>query len=156
MCASCALMGSAWVETSAMVVTFSVLTLTLAKAYGLYILVTGLSGLAAPLRWKAVIDDYQRSPALTYLTAVIVLGVGLTLVSIHSLWTDPVAIIVSLVGWMALVEGVALAAFPDGLMKFGAATVATPGRTRAWAIFAVILGAALLVAGLIGRADVSA
>ena len=33
-----------------MVVTVSLLTLTLAKAYGLYIVVTGLSGLAAPLR----------------------------------------------------------------------------------------------------------
>jgi hypothetical protein len=140
----------------AMVITFSVLTLTLAKAYGLYILVTGLSGLAMPLRWKAVIEDYQRSPALTYLTAVIVLGLGLTLVSVHSLWTDPLAVVVSLVGWIVLVEGLALAAFPDGLMKFGAATVATSGRTRAWAIVAVIAGAALLIAGLIGRADVSA
>ena len=139
-----------------MILTFSVLTRTLAKAYGLYILVTGLSGLAMPLRWKAVIEDYQRSPALTYLTAVIVLGLGLTLVSVHSLWTDPLAIVVSLIGWIVLVEGLAMAAFPDGLMKFGAATVATPGRTRAWAIAAVIAGAALLIAGLVGRADVSA
>jgi hypothetical protein len=34
--------------------------------------------------------------------------------------------------------------------------VATSGRTRAWAIVAVIAGAALLIAGLVGRADVSA
>ena len=138
-----------------MIVTFSVLTLQLAKAFGVYVLVTGLSGLAMPQRWKAVMEDYQRVPGLTYLTAVIVLGVGLALVMIHSLWTDPLAIIVSLVGWIALVEGVALAAFPDGLLKLGLATVATPGRTRAWAIFAVIVGALLLAAGLVGRADVS-
>ena len=139
-----------------MIVTFSVLTLQLAKAFGVYVLVTGLSGLAAPARWKAVMEDFQRSPGLVYLTAVIVLGVGLVLVLAHSLWTDPLAIIVSLFGWIALIEGVALMAASEGLLALGAATVATPGRTRAWAIMAVILGAALLAAGLFGRADISA
>ena len=139
-----------------MIVTFSVLTLQLAKAFGVYVLVTGLSGLAAPARWKAVMEDFQRSPGLVYLTAVIVLGVGLVLVLAHSLWTDPLAIIVSLFGWIALIEGVALKAASEGLLALGAATVATPGRTRACAIMAVILGAALLAAGLFGRADISA
>ncbi len=138
-----------------MILTFSVLTLQLAKAFGLYLLVTGLSGLTAPARWKAVMEDYQRSPGLSYLTAVIVLGAGLVLVMVHSLWTDPLAIIVSLFGWIALIEGVALMAASEGLLKLGAATVATPGRTRAWAIIAVILGAGLLIAGSLGRAEVS-
>ena len=139
-----------------MIVTFSVLTLQLAEAFGVYVLITGLSGLTAPERWKAVLEDFQRSPGLVYLTAVIVVGVGLVLVLIHSLWTDPLAIIVSLFGWIALIEGVSLMAASEGLLKMGAASVATPGRTRAWAIIAVIFGAALLAAGLIGRADISA
>jgi hypothetical protein len=49
-----------------------------------------------------------------------------------------------------------LMAASEGLLKLGAATVATPGRTRAWSILAVILGAGLLIAGSVGRADVSA
>lgn len=139
-----------------MIVTFSVLTLTLAKALGVYVLITGFSGLATPARWQAVMEDYQRSPGLTYLTAVIVLGVGLALVAVHPLWTDPLAMFVSLICWIVLIEGIAMAAFPDGLLKLGLATVATPGWRRGWVVFALSLGAVLLAAGLLGRVDVPA
>ena len=138
-----------------MIITFSVLTLTLAKAYGIYMIAIGLSGLIAPDRWRVVLEDFQKSPGLTYLTAVLVVGFGLAMVMLHSLWTDPLAIVVSLFGWVALLKGVLLMAAPDRLLRLGAATVATPERTRTWAVFAVILGAALLTAGMLGRASPS-
>ena len=135
--------------------TFAVLTLDFAKALGLYIIVTGLAGLFAPDRWKLVMDDYARSPGLVYFTAVLVFGLGLVLVMIHNLWTDPLAIIISLVNWIILVEGICLMALPEALLKLGAAAVASRGVVRVWAIFALIAGAALLAAGLTGHATVS-
>ena len=134
--------------------TFSVTTLDFAKVYGVYILVTGLAGLFAPDRWKQVMDDYARSPGLTYLTAVIVFGLGLVLVTLHNLWTDPLAIIVSLIGWVFLIEGIALTALPEALLKFGAAAVASHGRVRIWAIFALVGGLLLLLAAFTSRASV--
>ena len=138
-----------------MIITFSVLTLTLAKAYGVYMIAIGLSGLTAPDRWRMMMEDFQKSPGLTYLTAVLVFGFGLAMVILHGLWTDPLAIVVSLFGWVALLKGVLLMAAPDGLLRLGVATVATPARTRTWAVFAVILGVALLTAGVLGRAGPS-
>ena len=135
--------------------TFVISTLDLAKAYGVYILVTGLAGLFASDRWKLVMEDYTRSPGLTYLTAAIVFGLGLVLVTLHNLWTDPLAIIVSLIGWIVLIEGVALMALPEALLKFGAAAVASRNTTRIWAIFALIAGALLLFAAFTGRATVT-
>jgi hypothetical protein len=139
----------------AVIITFSVLTLTLAKAYGIYMIAIGLSGLTAPDRWRMVMEDFQKSPGLTYLAAALVLGFGLAMVVLHGLWTDPLAIIVSLFGWVLLLKGVLLMAAPDGLLRLGVATVATPDRTRTWAVVAVILGAALLTAGVLGRASPS-
>jgi hypothetical protein len=138
-----------------MIETFSVLTLQLAKAYGIYVFATGLVGLTAPDRWRLIMEDFQRSPALTYVTAVIAFGLGIALVMLHNLWTDPLAIVVSLVGWVILVEGVLLMAAPEGLMKIGEATVGTPARSRLWAVFALIAGVALLLAGATGRASVT-
>jgi hypothetical protein len=46
-------------------------------------------------------------------------------------------------------------AAPHGLLRLGVATVATPDRTRTWAVVAVMLGAALLTAGVLGRASPS-
>jgi len=100
-------------------------------------------------------EDYTRSPGLTYLTAAIVFGLGLVLVTLHNLWTDPLAIIVSLIGWIVLIEGVALMALPEALLKFGAAAVASRNTTRIWAIFALIAGMLLLFAAFTGRATVT-
>jgi uncharacterized membrane protein len=138
-----------------MIDTFSVLTLQLAKAYGIYVLATGLVGLTAPDRWRLIMEDFQRSPGLTYVTAVIVFGLGIALVMLHNLWTDPLAVVVSLVGWVILVEGTLLMAAPEGLVKIGAATVGTPARSRLWAVFALIAGTALLLAGATGHASAS-
>jgi uncharacterized membrane protein len=138
-----------------MIITFSVLTLTLAKAYGIYMIAIGFSGLTAPERWRMMMEDFQESPGLTYLAAVLVLGFGLAMVILHDLWTDPLAIVVSLFGWVLLLKGVLLMAAPDGLLRLGVATVATPDRTRAWAVVAVIFGAMLLTAGVLGRASPS-
>lgn len=134
--------------------TFAVITLDFAKAYGVYILISGLAGLCAPNRWKLVMDDYAKSPGLTYLTATLVVGLGLVLVSLHNHWTDPLAIIVSLISWIVLVEGILLMALPEALLKVGAASVASRSRVRIWAIFAIIAGLLLLFAALTGRATV--
>ncbi len=135
--------------------TFSLLTLDFAKVYGVYLIATGLSGIAATDRWKLVVEDYARSPALIYLTAVAMLGLGLVLVMAHNLWTDPLAIIVSLVNWIVLIEGIAMMAIPEALLKFGAAAVSSPNIVRIWAVFALIAGALLLAAGLMVHASVS-
>ncbi len=138
-----------------MIHTFSILTLTLVKAYGLYMLVGGLSGLVAPTRWSAVVADYQKSPGLTYLAAVFVFLLGLAMVVVHSLWTDPLAIATSLIGWLVLIEGILLFAVPEGFLRLGASAVSSTGRARFYAAFAVILGVIFLILGMMGRADAS-
>lgn len=135
--------------------TFSILTLQLAKAYGLFIIAAGLCGLFAPDRWRLVIEDFRSSPALTYLSAALVLGLGIALVMAHNLWTDPLAVLVSMFGWISLIEGALLMAVPDAFLRLAGATVSTHGRTRAWAVLALVFGVALLAAGLLGRATVS-
>jgi uncharacterized protein YjeT (DUF2065 family) len=54
-----------------------------------------------------------------------------------------------------LVEGMLLMAAPEGLMKVGEAVVGTPARSRLWAVFALIAGIALLLAGATGHASAS-
>ncbi len=134
-----------------MIETFSILTLTLARALGVYMIAASLGGLVAPRRWAAVLADYERSPGLVLLAAMFAFIVGLVLVSLHNLWTDPLAIVVSLIGWAALVEGIALLAVPGPFIRLGAALV-RPGASRVFAIVTLVLGVLLLIAGLLGRA----
>ena len=132
--------------------TISLLTLRLAEIFGLYMILIGIGGLAAPDRWRAIIDDLNRSPGLVVALGFSVFAVGATLVLIHSIWTDPLAVIVSLIGYVALVEGAMLLAVPSPLIRIGHWST---GFIRTWAIIALVLGLLLFLAGLTGRATVS-
>jgi len=129
--------------------TISVLTLRLAEIIGLYLIVIGIGGVAHPQRWRSIMDDLNRLPGLVITLGFAVFAVGGTLVLVHSVWTDPLAIIVSLIGYVALVEGAMLLAVPGPLIRIGHWST---GFIRTWAVTALLFGLLLFLAGLTGRA----
>ncbi|ETI65371.1 hypothetical protein C100_02365 [Sphingobium sp. C100] len=132
--------------------TISVLTLRLSEAMGLYMILTGIGALASPARWRAVMDDLDRLPGLVMTLGFSVFVVGVAIVVLHSIWTDPLAIIVSLIGYVALIKGALLLAVPGPLLRVGHWSM---GFIRAWAVVALVLGILLFLAGLTGRATMS-
>ena len=66
----------------------------------------------------AMLDEFDRSPALTFVIGFMVFAIGGTLVLVHCLWTDFLAVIVSLMGWIALAEGLLLMIMPGPLLAF--------------------------------------
>ncbi|WDI32362.1 hypothetical protein PUV54_04040 [Hyphococcus flavus] len=134
-----------------MITTSTVLTLSLAKAFGVYMIAGGLSGLLTPDRWKAILDEFNARAGLTYIAGVFVFVLGAAIIMVHNIWTDPLAIIISLVGWVAAAEGLILIAYPDPLLKWSASFV-RPGAVKAFAVFTVVFGVALLVLGVTGTA----
>lgn len=131
--------------------TTTVLTLYLAKAIGLYMIAGGLSGLIAHGRWQTWMADFGPESALTYVTGAFAFVVGVTLIIVHNDWTNLLAIIVTIIGFAAAIEGLILIAFPDPLIRFGT-SLARPGISKIFAVFTLIVGAFLLVGGLVGRA----
>jgi hypothetical protein len=130
--------------------TTSVITLHLCVLLGLYMLAAGIGGLHEGARWRGLIDELERSPGLCYLLAALAFLAGAGMVLLHNFWSDPLAILVTLIGWSALAEGLVLLAFPAAW--FALARLFVP-YLRAVAIAAILLGALLLLAGLTGRAD---
>jgi len=134
-----------------MLIVITTLTLTLAKAMGVYMIAAGLSGFIAPDRWRLILDEFRASAALTYISGAFVFALGVAIVMAHNIWTDPLSIVVSLVGWVALIEGIVLIVMPKPLLDFSGSLL-RPGSTKFFAAFSLILGAVLLLAGLFGRA----
>ena len=135
--------------------TFDVLTLRLATAYGVGIFVVALAAIAGPARFAAAIADFERSAGLTFLGAILAVIVGLGMVMLHNLWTDPTAILVSLLGWVVLAKGVLVLAVPEGLLKLAVAVTSPQGRMRIWGAIMLVLAVVFLVLGLAGRATVA-
>lgn len=134
-----------------MLIVVTTLTLALAKAMGVYMIAAGISGFISPDRWRLILDQFRADAALTYISGAFVFALGVAIIMAHNIWTDPLSIAVTLIGWVAAIEGIVLIVMPKPLLDFSASLL-RPGSTKIFAAFSLILGAVLLLAGLFGRA----
>ncbi len=130
--------------------TLTILTLQLAQAIGLYWLAAGIGLLAVPARMAALIDDFERSPALAMVAGLGAFAIGVAVLIPHHLLYDPLSVIVTLLALVFAIEGLVLIACPQLLLALARRFVV---QARLWAIVSIVLGAAMLLAGLTGRAD---
>ncbi len=132
-----------------MVVTTLPLTLYLAQAIGLYMILVGVSALVRPALWAQVMDEFAASAALPLVTGVFTFALGVTLIFAHSVLTDPLAIAVTAVGWIALLKGAMLIVVPHLSQRLGRWSVRF---IRIWAVLVLVLGLLIGLAGLTGTA----
>jgi hypothetical protein len=129
------------------------LTLHLLVLIGLYELAAGIAGLTGTVSWRSLIDEFDRSPSLTFMTGFIVFVLGAITIIAHNIWTDVLAGIVSLLGWIAAAEGLLLMVVPGPLFALSRQLVI---NQRLVSLLAAAFGLILVLLGLIGRADPTA
>ena len=88
-------------------------TLFLAQIMGVYFVVVGVGALLNPARMKGAMQEAKRSYLLPYFDGAIALVVGLLIVLNHNVWDGLLETLVSLVGWIAVVEGVLMMLLPQ-------------------------------------------
>ncbi len=132
-----------------MLAVSSATTLHLAVLTGAYMLAAGLGGFAKPKLWLDMLENFRANPGLTYLAGVVTFVIGAVMTVLHHHWSDPVAFLVSLFGFAALVEGMIALAFPQFLLRIAEGMLQF---VRPFAIATMAVGAFLLIAGLAGTA----
>ncbi len=126
----------------------AIATETLALVAGLYMLAAGIGLLADPARYGGMMEEFRASGALTYLAAMLALILGAVIVLSHNVWTGPAAILVTLIGWGALIEGLWLLAAPARFLDLVAPLAANARLLRGFGAFTVLLGVVLLAASV--------
>jgi hypothetical protein len=120
-------------------------TATFAILIGLMSIAAGIGGFMRPDEWRRMFDEFEASPGLMLSVAFIAILFGSVVILLHPLWDTWLQILVSIMGWLSFIEGLALLSVPHayiGLIK------PLVGYARAWAIFSLLLGVLLLGAGL--------
>lgn len=122
-------------------------TLVFARVFGPYL---GIAALTAALRGEqtqALLSDFSANPLWSWVLGAFVLLIGLAVVALHNSWANPPAVIISALGWLIVVRGALLMAFPEA---FVSAADAVLGAGPAWRIGFVglaLLGLYLTVVG---------
>ncbi len=89
------------------------ITLFLAQVIGIYFLVAGVGALLNPARMKRAMQEAKRSYLLPYLDGAVALIVGLLIVLNHNVFDGLLETLISLIGWVAVLEGVLMLLLPQ-------------------------------------------
>lgn len=114
---------------------------------GLYALAASAGELRSPNTWWTMLKDFERSPALRFLTGFVALALGAAIYLINP-WrpNDWLAIAVSVAGGIAVAEGLLILAAGERFLRLARALLGRGGR--AWAGFGALFGVATVLVGM--------
>ena len=84
---------------------------------GLMYLAVGLGILLNPQYYKQMFADFKKSVAVMYLGGIFAFAIGFLLITFHNIWVKDVSVIITIVGWMALLKGISILVLPKLMMK---------------------------------------
>lgn len=119
------------------------LTALLAMAFGGYSLAAGFGMLRHP-RWGLnMIDECERSAALRFIIGVVVFTIGTALVLVHPMGSDWLSILVTVLSWVILAEGLVMLAFPGLIWPIAKLLFASSNTI--YALLSIVIGIAFLI-----------
>ncbi len=97
--------------------------------------------------WPALVEQGFRDSALIFESGFPILVAGLAIVRAHNRWESNWPVLVTLLGWLALLGGLSRILFPTRLAPIAVGAVQTPGALPAVAILFLMVGAFLAFKG---------
>mgnify|MGYP000176752315 CR=1 FL=1 len=119
----------------------------LAKLIGTYMVIVAVGFLVNRNIYQRLIDDFSKSPALTYMGAVLAIITGLLIVMVHNVWVISWPVIITIFGWLGLIKGILLVVFPDSVIRLAYIYQRRPGLLTANLIIFLLLGIVLVFKG---------
>ena len=114
---------------------------------GLYALAAGVGEIRSPGGWGVMLKEFERGVAIRYLTGLVTLALGATIYLVNP-WRpdDWLAIVVSVIGGIAIAEGLLILAAGERFLNFGRALLGRGGRV--WAGCSALLGVGMVLVAM--------
>jgi hypothetical protein len=118
-------------------------SLFLAKLIGPVCLVIGLALLINGAAFRALAGDFLNNPALMFLSGVITLPAGLAIVLTHNVWAGDWRILITILGWLAVIGGLIRILAPQRAVAVGRTMLANPSTLHISTGVYLVIGALL-------------
>jgi hypothetical protein len=89
----------------------------IARIISVVYLSAALGGFFSRDYYSRVLDDMYKNAALTFLMGFAAVIFGFLIVQYHNIWTVNWTVLITIMGWLALLRGVVLIAFPRFLQR---------------------------------------
>lgn len=118
----------------------------IAKLLGLSYLVVGLGMLLSGDYYKKAFQSMLKEAGMMYLGGLMALIIGFLIVNAHNVW-EGWPMLVTILGWLALLKGFLLLVFPKGMMEWSAGMLKK--NMNMMSIFVLALGAVFAYFGFL-------
>jgi hypothetical protein len=119
----------------------------LARLIGPVMALVGVSLLANEAAFRKMALEFLRTPALIFFSGMILMPAGLAVVLSHNVWVMDWPVIITLLGWAAVISGAIRVFAPERATKAGKNFLTRKIFTTAAAAIWVVVGAVLCYFG---------
>ena len=116
------------------------------QIFSLVYLTVGVGMLINPGFYKKLFTDFCESAAVMYLGGIMALAIGYLILAFHNTWTKDLSVIITVIGWLALVKGVLILVQPKMMIALTKAML-KENLLKIEAIVVILLGLAFSFLG---------
>ncbi|MBC8377701.1 MAG: hypothetical protein H8E62_00860 [Planctomycetes bacterium] len=109
------------------------------QVFSIVYLSIGLGMLINSDFYKKLLTDLIESAAVMYLGGIMALAIGFLIVAFHNTWTCDLHVIITVIGWLALVKGISILAWPKMMIELSSAVMKGP-FLKIMAVWVIFLG----------------
>ncbi len=96
---------------------------------------------------RDLLSEFTSSEVWPWVTGAFILMGGIAIVAFHQFWQGPAAVIVSVLGWLLVVRGILLIAFPDVFASLADRMIGAVGAWKAVYVVMALVGLYLTYVG---------
>lgn len=89
------------------------LSILIARITSVVYLAAALGAVFSRDYYRRIVDDLFKNAALIYLMGFTAVILGFLIVNYHNIWVKDWTVLITILGWLALMKGVLIIAFPS-------------------------------------------
>jgi hypothetical protein len=122
-------------------------TLFLARLYGVAFVVLGCSMIMNKTYYKHMYKKMLESEIFIFFGGIMALIAGVAIISYHNIWSNPLAAVISLFGWVGVVKGLLLLLLPERVKTDYQNLLKTDELIFGYGVFVLAIGIILMFVG---------
>ena len=123
----------------------------LARLIGPVFLAIGVGMLINAPIYRVLGAQFLQSTALIYLSGLLALPVGIAILLVHNVWVANWRVLITLLGWLAMIGGIFRIVYPQLVQRLGGAIFHLAALPAVGGTVILVLGGVLIYFGYRGK-----
>ena len=123
------------------------------QLFSLVYLAIGIGMLISPDFYKKLFTDFCENAAVMYLGGIMALVIGYLILAFHNTWTKDLSVIITVIGWLALVKGILILVRPKMMIALTKAML-KENTLKIMATWVILLGLAFSFLGFCPKSPI--